>query len=112
MSNKSIDAIEDVKRKKEQAKAERSKPRTRAVADRLVQYEKPRTTLDDLANEVVITNAGHHDRQVSFAGKAFRCKFSGVDALQYVKSRPDIFGNGADTENTVLSVYRDNGGRL
>jgi hypothetical protein len=46
---------------------------------------------------------------VSFAGRACRCKFSGADTLLYVKSRSDIFGNGSDTENTIMSVYRDYG---
>jgi len=104
-----IDAIEETKRRKEQAKAERSKPRKKAAADRPVQFTQPRFTLDDLAQEAVAANAGHHDRQVSFAGRACRCKFSGADALAYVKSRSDIFGNDSDTENTILSVYRDYG---
>jgi hypothetical protein len=104
-----VDAIEEAKRKKEQAKAERSKPRTKAAADRPVRYEKPRYTLDDLANETTAAHAGNHDRQVSFAGRACRCKFSGSDALTYVKSRADIFGDDNDTENTILSVYRDYG---
>jgi hypothetical protein len=103
-----IDAIEDVKRKKEQAKAERIKPRTRAAADRPMRYT-PRITLDDLAGEAAAAYAGHHDRQVSFSGRACRCKFSGTETLAYVKASPDIFGNDADTENTVLSVFRDNG---
>jgi hypothetical protein len=106
------DAIENTKRKKEQAKAEHSRPRTKAAADRPVQYKKPRITLDDLAGEATDAHAGNHDRQVSFAGRAFRCKFSGAETLAYVKSRPDIFGNDADTENTILSVFRDNGGCL
>jgi hypothetical protein len=104
-----IDAIEETKRRKEQAKAERSKSRKKAAADRPVQFTQPRFTLDDLAQEAVAANAGHHDRQVSFAGRACRCKFSGADALAYVKSRSDIFGNDSDTENTILSVYRDYG---
>jgi hypothetical protein len=104
-----LDAIEETKRRKEQAKAERAKSRKKAAADRPVQYEKPRITLDDLANEAVAAHAGHHDRQVSFSGRACRCKYSGADALAYVKSRADIFGNDSDTENTVLSVYRDYG---
>jgi hypothetical protein len=103
-----IDAIEETKRKKEQTKTEHSKPRTK-VADRPAQFEKPRIALDDLAQEAVTAHGGNHDRQVSFAGRACRCKFSGADALAYVKSRPDIFGNDSDTENTVMSVYRDNG---
>jgi hypothetical protein len=104
-----VDAIEEMKRRKEQAKAERSKPRKKAAADRPEQLEKPRFTLDDLAQEAIAAHAGHHDRQVSFAGRACRCKFSGADALAYVKSRYDIFGNDTDTENTILSVYRDYG---
>jgi hypothetical protein len=107
-----VDAIDEAKRKKEQAKAERLRPRTKAAADRPVQYEKPRITLDDLVNETVSVYGGHHDRQVSFAGRACRCKFSGADALAYVKARPDIFGYGYDTESTILSVFRDNGGCL
>jgi len=104
-----IDAIEETKRRKEQTKAERSKPRKKAATDRPVQFTQPRFTLDDLTQEAIAANAGHHDRQVSFAGRACRCKFSGADALAYVKSRSDIFGNDSDTENTILSVYRDYG---
>ena len=104
-----IDAIEEAKRKKEQAKAERSRPRTRVSADWSVKYTQPRITLDALAGETIAAHAGNHDRQVSFAGRAFRCKFSGAETLAYVKSRADIFGNDTDTENTVMSVFRDNG---
>jgi hypothetical protein len=100
-----LDAIEETKRKKEQAKTERSK----IAADRPVRFTKPRITLDDLADEAAAAYSGHHDRQVSFSGRACRCKFSGADTLAYVKSRTDIFGNDADTESTILSVFRDNG---
>jgi hypothetical protein len=103
-----IDAIEAAKRKKEREKAERQKPkpRTRTAAD--TQFTQSRITLDDLAHEAVTAYAGNHDRQVSFAGRACRCKFSRADTLSYVKSRADIFGNDSDTENTILSVFRDN----
>jgi hypothetical protein len=108
-----IDAIEETKRRKEQEKqekAERSKPRTKAAADRPAQFtQQPRITLDDLAREAASAYSGHHDRQVSFSGRACRCKFSGAETLLYVKSRSDIFGNDSDTENTVMSVYRDYG---
>jgi hypothetical protein len=108
-----IDAIEDVKRKKEREKAarslEHSRPRSRVAADRPMRYTQSRTTLDTLADEAAAKYGGHHDRQVSFAGRACRCKFSGAETLAYVKSRPDVFGNGADTERCVLSVFRDNG---
>jgi hypothetical protein len=104
-----IDAIEEAKRKKEQAKTERSQPRKKAVADHPAQFDKPRITMDDLAGEAASAHAGHHDRQVSFAGRACRCKFSGAETMAYVKSRPDIFGNDSDTANTILSVFRDYG---
>jgi hypothetical protein len=104
-----IDRIGGVKQKKEREKAERAKPRTRAAADRPMRYT-PRITLDDLSSEAVAAYAGHHDRQVSFAGRACRCKFSGAETLAYVKADPNIFGFDADTENTILSVFRDNGG--
>jgi hypothetical protein len=104
-----IDAIEGTKRKKEQEKAERSKPRTRAAADCPVPVMKPRITLDDLANEAASAYAGHHDRQVSFAGKSCRCKYSVTETLAYVKSRHHVFGNDTDTENTVMSVFKDYG---
>ena len=109
-----IDAIRETRQRKEREKEERSKPkpRTRAAADRPVQYEKPRITLYDLAQEAATAYTGRHDRQVSFSGRACRCKFSGAETLAYVKSRPDIFGNDTDTENTVLSVFKDNGGCL
>ncbi|MCL2252738.1 MAG: bifunctional DNA primase/polymerase [Treponema sp.] len=103
-----IDAIETAKRKKECEKEERQKqkPRTRAAAD--TQFTQSRITLDDLAQEAVTAYAGNHDRQVSFAGRACRCKFSGADTLAYVKANQNIFGNDSDTENTILSVFRDN----
>jgi hypothetical protein len=68
--------------------------------------------LDTLADEAITAHAGHHDRQVSFAGRAYRCKFSGAETLAYVKNHPDIFGDDTDTGNTVMSVFRDNGGCL
>ncbi len=102
-----VDAIEKTKRKKEQTKAERSRPQTQAAADYPLRVTNPRITLDILADEAVAAYSGHHDRQVSFSGRACRCKFSSTDTLSYVKSHPDIFGNGSDTENTVLSVFRD-----
>jgi hypothetical protein len=110
-----LDHVEKVKRKQEQVKSAKLTPdrtRTRPAADRPMRFTQPRNTLDNLAQEAAAANAGHHDRQVVFAGKAYRCKYSGADALAYVKSRPDIFGNDVDTENTVLSVFRDNGGSL
>jgi hypothetical protein len=107
-----LERIEETKRKQERQKAERL-GHTRAAADRPMRYTPmPRTTLDDLTDEAAAAHAGHHDRQVSFAGRACRCKFSGAEALAHVKANPGIFGNDADTENTVLSVFRDNGGSL
>jgi hypothetical protein len=107
-----LDHIEGVKRKKEREKAEPAKPRTRAVADRPMRYTEPRITLDDLAAEAATAYAGNHDRQVNFSVRACRCKFFGTETLAYVKAHPEIFGNDADTENTILSVFRNNGGRL
>jgi hypothetical protein len=104
-----LDAIEGAKQKLESKKAERSKPKTKAAADRPAQFTQSRITLDDLANEATSAYGGHHDRQVSFAGRACRCKFSGAETLAYVKANQNIFGNDNDTENTVLSVFRDNG---
>jgi hypothetical protein len=69
-------------------------------------WQKPRITLDTLADEAGAAHSGHHDRQVSFAGRACRCKFPYAETLAYVMSNPAIFGNGADTESTILSVYR------
>jgi hypothetical protein len=70
---------------------------------------RPRITLDTLADESTAAAAGNHDRQVSFAGRACRCKFPYRDALAYVQANSNIFGNGADTENTIKSVYQDRG---
>jgi hypothetical protein len=105
-----IDAIEAAKQRKEREKEERQKPklRTAAASDCSMQFEKSRITLGDLAHEAVAAYTGNHDRQVSFAGRACRCKFPMIETLSYVKSRPDIFGNDSDTENTIQSVYRDN----
>jgi hypothetical protein len=66
-------------------------------------------TLDTLAAEAEAAAGGNHDRQVSFAGRACRCKFSFTDALAYVKANPGIFGKGTDTENTIKSVYQARG---
>jgi hypothetical protein len=66
-------------------------------------------TLDTLANEAVSIYRGHHDRQVSFAGKACRCNFTLAESLNYVRENPYIFGVGKDTENTIRSLYKCNG---
>jgi hypothetical protein len=70
---------------------------------------KQRITLDILADEARAAYAGHHDRQVSFAGRASRCKFPYSETLYYVTTNPAIFGNGKDTETAIKSVYQDNG---
>jgi cytochrome c551/c552 len=67
-------------------------------------------TLYKLAQEAAAAYAGNHDRQVSFAGKAYRCGFSAAEAVGYAKMNPGVFGSGADTENTIKSVFKDNGG--
>ena len=77
-----------------------------------MRFDRPRITLDALAEEAAAAYAGHHDRQVNFAGRACRCKFSGAETLSYVKANLNVFGNDADTENTILSVFRNNGGHL
>jgi hypothetical protein len=106
-----LERIENVKQKQARQKEERQQhTRPRAVADRPVRFDRPRITLDDLSGEAASVYAGHHDRQVSFAGRACRCKFSGAETLAYVKANPEIFGSGSDTETTILSVFRDNGG--
>jgi len=100
-----IDAIEVRK----EAKKEERAPKKNKAAAHPAQFEKPRITLDDLADEAIAAYAGHHDRQVSFSGRACRCKFSGAETVNYVKSRPDIFGNDADTEGVIKSVFKDYG---
>jgi hypothetical protein len=107
-----LEHVEKIKRKREQEKAERAKPRPRTAVDRPMRFDRPRITLDTLADEAASAYAGHHDRQVSFAGRVYRCKFSGAEALAYAEAHPAIFGNGSDTENTILSVFRDNGGSV
>jgi hypothetical protein len=101
-----VDRIAELQKEK-QVKPEKQ----RAVADRPAQFTQPRITLDDLAGEAAAAYSGHHDRQVSFAGRACRCKFSAADTVSYAKTYPEIFGSGADTENTIMSVFRDNRGR-
>lgn len=107
-----LDRIEKLNTDAIRLKEETRSCNARAYANRSIQFEKPRISLEDLAAEAATAYAGNHDRQVSFAGRAFRCKFSASDALAYVKIRSDIFGNGSDTENTIMSVFHDNGGRL
>jgi hypothetical protein len=108
-----LERIEEVKQEQARQKEEhRQHTRPRAVADRPVRFDKPRITLAALADEAAAAYAGHHDRQVSFAGRACRCKFSRAEARAYVEAHPDIFGNGSDTANTILSVFRDNGGSI
>ena len=106
--------LDKIQKAGKQAGQEKQAPQ-KAAADRASNnytppaHEKPRITLDDLAME---TSGGNHDRQVQFAGKAFRCKYTADEALAYAKSRADIFGTGTDTANTIYSVFRDNGGNV
>ena len=90
--------------------AEPQKPQRAAADTPRYRQRKPRITLDALADEATAAYSGHHDRQVSFAGRACRCKFSFSEALTYVHANPGIFGNGKDTEGTIKSVFNDNGG--
>jgi len=106
-----IDAIEEMQRKKEQARAKYSQSRASAVEDRSTCFEKTRISLDVLADEATSAYEGNHNRQVSFAYRACRCRYSDTEALTYVKSRPDIFGEDKDTETTIRSVFSANGGK-
>jgi hypothetical protein len=108
-----LDRIEELQ-KERQEKAQSQK----AAADRPArprerkstgQTYTPQITLDTLADEATASYGGHHDRQVSFAGRACRCKFTAAETISYAKAHPEIFGTGADTENTILSVFRDRG---
>jgi hypothetical protein len=92
----------------ENAKREREKAARRA--GRPTRPGRPRITLDTLAGEAASAHAGHHNRQVSFAGRAWRCGFSAEEALAYAQANPGVFGSDPDTENTVFSMFRDNGG--
>lgn len=83
---------------------------TRSLTVRNIGVSKQQTTLDTLADEAVNQCGGHHDRQVSFAGKAYRCRFSVTDTLAYVQANPGVFGNGSDTCGTIESVFKANGG--
>jgi hypothetical protein len=109
-----LDHIEKIKSdaKRGQEKAKRSQPRTHAAEDRPRRFHGQWITLNDLVDKVVAIYSGHHERQVSFAGRASYRGFYGDETLAYVKTRPDIFGDDSDTENTILSVFKANGGRL
>jgi hypothetical protein len=110
-----IERIAELQKQKE-ARVDPSGKPERTAADRAAPRHmwgnpgRQRITLDILADEAAAAYSGHHDRQVCFAGKACRCKFSGAETLEHVRSNPNIFGTDADTENTILSVFRDNGG--
>ena len=117
--------IEQANLHKQETKPEPKKAPERAAADRVTPNRpqawqpKPRIDMDTLAAE---TSGGNHDRQVQFSGKVCRLQmaarskgrdygdFTSGAALSYVKAHPDIFGDGSDTESTVRSVFRDNGG--
>lgn len=110
-----IDRIAELQNpKQEQAAADRpvTIPRRPAGNNQQTRTPKQQITLDTLADEAAAAYAGHHDRQVSFAGKACRCKFSVTDAVAYTKANPGIFGTDPDTENTIRSVFYQNRGAV
>jgi hypothetical protein len=93
--------------------------KTHYTRPRFQEFEqRPSLTLDTLAAELP-AGLGHHDAQVHFAGKCARlyhsytqkgsnkaADFDFSAALAYVRSRPDLFGTGTDTANTVKSFYK------
>jgi hypothetical protein len=107
-----IDEIQAQKHNPKQQEYKHTHQKHNPTTSRILPFYNPkqRITLDTLADEAVQKVSGHHDRQVSFAGRACRCKFPYMETLSYIKANSDIFGIGKNTENTVYSVYRDNQG--
>jgi len=67
--------------------------------------------IEKIADRIIADSAGNNDRQKKFAWRAAYFGYGLDDVLSFVKSRTDIFGNGADTETVVNHAWRSNTAR-
>jgi hypothetical protein len=74
-------------------------------------YGKQRLNLEKILDKILIDSAGNNDRQKKFAWRAAYFGYGIEEVLSFVKSRPDIFGSGADTETVVNHAWRSNTSR-
>jgi len=74
-------------------------------------YGKQKLNLEKILDKVLIDSAGNNDRQKKFAWRAAYFGYGIEEVLSFVKSRPDVFGSGADTETVVNHAWRSNTAR-
>jgi hypothetical protein len=69
-------------------------------------YGEKRVNLEKILDKVLTDSAGHNDRQKKFAWRAAFFGYGIEEVLSFVKSRPDVFGKGADTETVINHSWR------
>jgi hypothetical protein len=67
--------------------------------------------LEKILDGVLAASNGNNERQMKFAWKAAYFHHELEEVLSFVMSRPDVFGNGSDTEIVVNYSWRGNTAR-
>ncbi|MDR0587281.1 MAG: bifunctional DNA primase/polymerase [Treponema sp.] len=67
--------------------------------------------LQKIADKVIETGSGHNDYQKKFAWRMAYFGYSLEETLEFVKSRPDVFGSDQDTETVVRHAWQANTAR-
>ncbi|MCL1812979.1 MAG: bifunctional DNA primase/polymerase [Treponema sp.] len=74
-----------------------------------VRYQgKNKPGLEKILDRVLAESAGHNDAQKKFAWRAAYFGHGLGEVLDFVKSRPDTFGNDTDTETVVNHAWASN----
>jgi hypothetical protein len=63
---------------------------------------------EKILDKVLAVSSGHNDAQKRFAWRAAYFGYKLDEVLYYVKARPDVFGNDADTEIVINHAWSSN----
>ena len=72
---------------------------------------KGKPSLEKILARVVTESSGHNDAQKKFAWRAAYFGYEVNETLLFVKSRPDVFGSGRDTETVINHAFKSNPSR-
>ena len=85
-----------------------SQPKPRPESHRRVYRLHGKYSLEKILDRVLAISAGNNDTQNKFAWRAAYFGHALEEVLAFVKSRPDDFGNGSDTETVVRHSWHSN----
>ena len=91
--------------------AELINPQQKPAPQPVIYRRENKPDLENILNNVLTTSNGHNDAQKKFAWRGAYFGHGLDEVLQFVKSRPDAFGNDADTESVINHAWRSNTSR-